>query len=271
MMRLTVLTDNNTYIDQYYLGEPALCIHIEDGDERILFDTGYSDAFLCNAETMGIDLSKLTAIVLSHGHNDHTGGLPFLWKKYDLSGVKLIAHPDVFLNRRYEGLEIGAPYTRKDCEDHGLQVIDGSTPVKLSEKLLFLGSIPRVTAFEGRVPIGEYRKEKVWKPDYLADDSALVYQGEEGPWIITGCSHSGICNIISCALEITGASSVKGVLGGFHLMEKNDILKQTIGFLKTHTEGTLYPCHCVCLEAKCEMMKELPVQEVGVGLQLEVI
>ena len=77
-MKLTVLVDNNTYIDQYYLGEPALSFYIEDGTEKILFDTGYSDAFIKNAEQMGIDLGALTYIVLSHGHNDHTRGLPFL-------------------------------------------------------------------------------------------------------------------------------------------------------------------------------------------------
>ena len=73
-MKLTVLVDNNTYIDQYYLGEPALSFYIEDGDERILFDTGYSDAFIKNAEAMHIDLGRLTYIMLSHGHNDHTRG-----------------------------------------------------------------------------------------------------------------------------------------------------------------------------------------------------
>ena len=77
-MKLTVLVDNNTYIDQYYLGEPAVSYYIEDEGARVLLDTGYSDIFLSNAEKMGIDLSRLTHIALSHGHNDHTGGLRFL-------------------------------------------------------------------------------------------------------------------------------------------------------------------------------------------------
>ena len=83
--------DNNTYIDQYYLGEPAFSVYIEDGAEKILFDTGYSDAFLRNAEQMRIDMNALTYIVLSHGHNDHSRGLTFLWDKYDLKNVKLVA------------------------------------------------------------------------------------------------------------------------------------------------------------------------------------
>ena len=74
-MKLTVLVDNATIIDRYFLAEPAVSYLLEDGDARILLDTGYSDVFLKNARAMGIDLSRVTDIVLSHGHNDHTGGL----------------------------------------------------------------------------------------------------------------------------------------------------------------------------------------------------
>ena len=96
-MKLTVLVDNNTFIDKYYYGEPAVSYYIEAGDKRLLFDAGYSDIFLQNAEKMGIDLSKLTHIVLSHGHNDHSNGLQFLTERVGIAGVELIAHPDCFL------------------------------------------------------------------------------------------------------------------------------------------------------------------------------
>ncbi len=82
-MKLSVLVDNNTYIDQYYCGEPAVSYYIETENKRILFDAGYSDVFLSNAEKMGIDLRGLTHIVLSHGHNDHSGGLQFLFARFE--------------------------------------------------------------------------------------------------------------------------------------------------------------------------------------------
>ena len=77
-MNLYVIVDNNTIIDKYYKGEPALSFYIEDNDCKILFDTGYSDIFLENARKMGINLCDIDCIVLSHGHNDHTCGLQYL-------------------------------------------------------------------------------------------------------------------------------------------------------------------------------------------------
>lgn len=77
MLKLTVLVDNHTYIDQYYLGEPAVSYYLQDGDFTALFDAGYSDVYLRNAAAMGLALPKVDAVVLSHGHNDHTGGLKY--------------------------------------------------------------------------------------------------------------------------------------------------------------------------------------------------
>ena len=272
-MKLTVLMDNNTYIDQYFLGEPAFSVYIEDGEERILFDTGYSDAFIRNAEEMQIDLGALTYIVLSHGHNDHSRGLTFLWDKYDLKNVKLVAHPGVFAPKRYMGLDVGAPFTKEDCLAHGLRVIDVSKPVQITEQLTFLGEIPRVTSFESKEPIGECTDTGL--ADFVMDDSALAYEGKEGVFIVTGCSHSGICNIILQALRCfeeksSGHKTVSGIIGGFHLLKKNQQLTETIRFLGQHTQGMLYPCHCVSFAAKHEMMNTLPLTEVGVGLQLEI-
>ena len=76
-MKLTVLVDNNTYIDQYYLGEPAVCYYIEDGETCLLLATGYSDVYIRNAKALGIDLAQVSVIALSHGHNDHTRGLQY--------------------------------------------------------------------------------------------------------------------------------------------------------------------------------------------------
>ena len=97
-MKLVVLADNNTYIDQYYLAEPALSIYIENGGKKYLFDTVYSDVYLKNAAKLGIDLESLDAVIISHGHNDHTGGLAFYPKRQNKP--LLIAHPEIMEAKR---------------------------------------------------------------------------------------------------------------------------------------------------------------------------
>ena len=93
-MRLTVLTDNTARIDAYYLAEAGVSYYIQDGGKNILFDTGYSDVYVRNAEAMQIDLRQLDTIIFSHGHNDYTGGLHYLPE--DIKGIRILAHPDAF-------------------------------------------------------------------------------------------------------------------------------------------------------------------------------
>ena len=100
-MQLTVLVDNNTLIDRYYLGEPGVAYYLEDGDVRILFDVGYSDIFLRNAQALGIDLSRLQQVVLSHGHNDHTRGLLWLSEQEYFSELQLLAHPEALKPKQF--------------------------------------------------------------------------------------------------------------------------------------------------------------------------
>ena len=268
-MKLTVVVDNNTYIDQYYWGEPALCLYIEDGDRRILFDTGYSEIFMHNAALMGIDLNTLTDIAVSHGHNDHTGGLRHFWEAYDLHNVRLVSHPDAFLPKESEGLEIGAPFRPEELKNH-IDWQPSRSPVRLSDHITWLGEIPRTVPFENGIGIGRYRRDNLWLTDDLADDTAMVYEGEKGLFIITGCSHSGICNILSYTEALFPGRPITGILGGFHLLKDDTRLRQTIQYLKAHTQGTLYPCHCVCLQARHRMMNELPVAETATGLVLDI-
>ena len=86
--------------------------------------------------------------------------------------------------------------------------------------------------------------------------------------MITGCSHSGICNIIEYAKKVCNDNRVIGVIGGFHLFDKDERLNSTIEYLKKNNIKLLYPCHCVSLQAKIEMGKEIEINEVGVGLEL---
>ena len=133
-----------------------------------------------------------------------------------------------------------------------------------------MGEIPRVTDFESKNPIG-FREENGEKtPDFLMDDTGLVYRTAEGLFLITGCSHSGICNMVEYAKQVCGDDRILGILGGFHLLEDNAQLSETIRYLKNCKPKFLYPCHCVCLAGKAAMMAAMPVQEVGVGMTFEI-
>ena len=264
-MKLTILVDNNTYIDQYYLGEPGVSYFIEDCGIRILFDTGYSDVYVRNAKKMGIDLSELDAVVLSHGHNDHTGGLA--WFPKMKRKPKLIGHPQVLERKRVGELTVCSPLAKEVLSDM-FEVCLSSEPVRISEHILYLGQIQRRNTFENTCPIGERFSDGEWKPDFLLDDSALVYidMKEKNISIITGCSHAGICNIIEQAKTVTRISTVKRVIGGFHLLDGKSLQTiRTAEYLKNEKIPYLYPCHCTCFKSKAEIHRNTPVEEVGVG------
>ena len=272
-MNIKVLMDNNTYIDQYYLGEPAVSYYIEVDDKKILFDTGYSDAFIKNAEAMNIDLNKLTTVVLSHGHNDHTRGLKYLNEKINLQKTDIISHPGCFEAKYFDGQFIGAPFTLEDM--YRFNYTPTKKPIEISPNCIFLGEIPQLNDFEPRYSIGvredsELCCSEVFTKDYILDDSAIVLKNEEGIFIVTGCSHSGICNIIEYAKKISNNDNIIGVLGGFHLFEINERLEKTINYLEKENIKNLYHCHCVSLKAKAEMMKKLDIEEVGVGMEISI-
>lgn len=269
MMKLTVLVDNNTFIDQYYLGEPAVCYYIEDGETKILLDAGYSDVYLRNAEMLGIDLSLVSTIAFSHGHNDHTRGLQYFPYQNSVTQVRIVAHPDTFKERMCDGEPIGSPLSEEYLKER-YELILSKEPVRLSEHLTFLGEIPSVNIFERRKSFGVLKDAGTECDDYVADDTALVCKKEDGLFIVTGCSHSGICNIIEYAKQVCGDDRIIGVIGGFHLFEVSDRLMDTIYYFQQNQIRELYPCHCVSFAAKAEIHKNIPIHEVGVGLRIEV-
>lgn len=277
-MKLTVLMDNNTLIDRYFLGEPGLSFLLTGEEKNILFDTGYSSAFLENATKMGLNMLDIDFIVLSHGHLDHTWGLEPLSRKFmenvfegnSNSRPVLVAHPAVF-DPKYEadnpiGMNLSKGYV-KSIFNLNLS----KEPLWITDKLLFLGEIPRQFSFENEKPIGIVKRNGVEEDDYLRDDSALVYLAENGLVLITGCSHAGICNIIAYAQEVTGIDNVKQIIGGFHLLNPDSSrLDKTVEYISTLNLNGLYPCHCTDFHSKHELARKVVVKEVGVGLELEI-
>ena len=189
----------------------------------------------------------------------------------ELSGMEVIAYPSCFDEKVFGEESIGAPYSAADmaaiCRYRQCDR-PCDRPWDISEHLVFLGELPDRAAFEKRNAIGRTRIKGKWQDDYVRDDSALVYRGEEGIFIITGCSHSGICNIVQYAQAVCGQQRVLGIIWGFHLFVAYDRLVRTIDFLKCCGAEQIYPCHCVSLRAKARMMEVLNVKDGGVGMEL---
>ncbi len=261
-MRLTVLTENTARIDVYCLAEPAVCYAIEDEGRHILFDTGYSDVYLRNAKKLGLDLSRTDTVVLSHGHNDHTGGLACF--PQTAARPELFAHPDVFAPRRENGEDIGSPLTHEQAAERFTLRLSRE-PIQITERLTFLGEIPRRLDFEPQDAIGEICRGGEWEDDLLADDSALVYRGQDGLSIITGCSHAGICNILAYAREVCGDERVACIIGGFHLLESSPRIRRTADYIVHCRPMRLRPSHCTCFAARAALHRAVPVEEVCVG------
>ncbi len=275
-MKLTVLVDNNTLIDRYFLAEPGLSILIEDKELSVLFDTGYSDIFIKNAHKMGKDLAHLNFIVLSHSHLDHTWGIEPMLRYFaeleiesrDFSRPVLVAHPETLKSVSAEGFrEFGSLISENKLAKH-FHLSLHRDPKLLTENLIFLGEIPRENDFEGVLSFG--CKEGSTEADKVIEDSALVCKTSKGLVIITGCSHAGICNIIDYAKKVCNENRIVDIVGGFHLQNPSQRqLEGTISYFKDTNPAAVHACHCTDLKSKIALSRVVNLQEVGVGISLE--
>lgn len=279
-LSLTVLVDNSTLTDHYFIGEPGLSFILETKGKKILFDTGYSGAFLTNAEKIGISIHNLDYVVLSHGHRDHTNGLVPLASHLTEAKInalpfqvpELIAHSRCFYPRpKSPDPNIGSIQSEAEVRRQ-FKVNLSDKPLWITENLVFLGEIPRKFSFEWTDP----GKRKIvlvdgsTEPDLLLDDSALAFRSNEGLVIITGCSHAGICNITEYAREVCGERKVVDIIGGLHLLSPGrERIQETGTYLQNLHLKALHACHCTSLSSKIALAGYCPVQEVGSGMKLQ--
>ncbi len=261
-IKISTLSENTAL--HGYIAEYGLSLFIEAEGKRILFDTGLSFSACHNAQLMGIDLTKVDCIVLSHGHLDHTGGLAEMLRRIGRE-TEVIAHPDVFKARytlRDEQTQekfIGIPYSKEELENCGAIFKLSKEPVCITPHIMTTGEIPMLTEYEKVESNLHVRDGENFIPDKIADDLSLVINTESGPVIFTGCGHRGIVNIIRQAQKLTGNNSVYAVIGGIHLYRASDErIQNTIAEFKTRGVKKLGVCHCTGFHASAKISEAFP-------------
>ena len=248
----------------------SLLITVYQGENKqtILLDAGYTKVgLLHNMALLGINIEAIEAIVLSHGHMDHTGSLYGILDKIP-KNIPLVLHPGVFTYPRYTRTPDGDkrlwPQTliRDDLEQKNVDLVESVSPTLIADDMILVtGTVERTTSFEKGMPNALMEKDGELVRDPLIDDQAIVVNlNGKGLVVISGCAHAGIVNTVMFSQKTTGEQNLHAILGGFHLtgpfFEK--IHEDTIEELKKMTPDTVMPMHCTGWKAMQKFQKAFP-------------
>jgi len=220
----------------------------------MLFDTGYTKFGVPhNLEVLGIDLSGIEAVIMSHGHMDHTGSLYPILERLGRP-VTVVLHPEAFHSPRYFGLNDGRkllfPVTLKkeDLTRLGAKILESAEPVSLADgTVMVTGEVERTTPFEKGLPNATLERNGKEEKDSIRDDQAMaIHLKGKGLVVVSGCAHAGIVNTILHARKVTGVDEVYAVIGGFHLSGPmfEPIIEETVKALKAMNLKMIVPMHC---------------------------
>lgn len=252
-VKITTICENSAG-SRYLLGEHGLALLLEVEDQKILFDTGAGLTLTNNAQALGIDLNDLDAVILSHGHFDHTGGLLSLLKHVD--EVPVYAHPKIFeakhrLADKNELKHIGIPCSKQDLENKGANFYLNREATNLGHRIMLSGEIPQTVQNPGADQHFFIKTFSGVVKDPLQDDQAVIIDAPQGLIVVLGCAHAGIINTLYHAIQITGNKMIHTVLGGTHMMnlsfsQINSIVEQLHHFGLQQ----IAPCHCTGMKAR---------------------
>lgn len=260
-VRITMLAENMAH-GPALLAEHGLAYWIDWNGQRVLFDTGQGGVLSSNSHKLGIPLAEADAIVLSHGHYDHTTGLAEAL--HGRGPTTVYAHPAAWepkyaRNRDGTVREIGVPASSHEAiGQQGHRVRPTQSPTQITEWLTVTGCVPRTTDFEDTG--GPFFLDSACsKPDPLIDDQSLFFETPEGLVVLLGCAHSGIINTLRYIGQLTGNKPIRAVIGGTHLVSASpQRIARTIEELQSLQVKTLAPCHCTGMAATVALWNAFP-------------
>lgn len=266
-LRLTVLADDRA--NGGLCAEHGLAVLVETGDARILFDTGQGKSLQANAGLLGVDLSSIDDVVLSHGHYDHTGGLAAVLASNTVARVYLhpaAADAKFARNPAPPHREIGMPTPSREALGAARgRVVWNWNAMEVAPGVIATGGIPGpAPAAAGRF----YLDPGCTRPDPFADEQALVIETVRGLAVLTGCAHAGLPAALDCCRRLCGGRSVLAVFGGFHLAAATDEeLDSAAATLQASGVEVVGPCHCTGERGRRWLQERLPgrVTETAAG------
>ncbi len=262
-IRVTVLVENTAF-GRHVRGEHGLAFWIEIGSKRVLFDTGPGpEVLLHNAEHLAIELASADAVVLSHGHDDHTGGLEEVLRR--ARGVPIFLHPGALaqrFSRKKDGEvhEIGAPCLLDEpfFRARASSVAWTKEATAITDGLWVTGQVPRTSDYEDTG--GDFYLDHTCDiPDPIEDDQAVYFDTGDGTVVLLGCGHAGVVNTLRYVQGLTGGRPIHAVIGGTHLVAASrNRMDRTVAALREMDMGLLAPAHCTGARAQARLASEFP-------------
>jgi 7,8-dihydropterin-6-yl-methyl-4-(beta-D-ribofuranosyl)aminobenzene 5'-phosphate synthase len=259
--RITILCENTAVPAKGILGEHGFSALIETAAGRYLFDTGQGNTLLHNAAALGIDLTRLDKIILSHGHFDHTGGLVQvlgLCKPIDVH-----CHPDIFA-KRFALVRSGRKQTLKPAHGPasaaqlkrlGARLVFNTAFTRIDRRLYLTGEVPRTSAFEKPDSRLVIKKAENIVPDPLKDDQSAILKTGKGLVVIFGCAHSGMINTLQHIRRQLPDDKLHMIIGGTHLGFLSDAqVAESIDRLKSFSIARIGVSHCTGSRAALALM-----------------
>ena len=265
-VKITLLVDNEAA--EGFAKEHGFAAWIEYGKHRVLFDTGHMGALQANAARLGINVADAEAIVISHGHRDHTGTLDKVLAEND--------HAEIYFANQ---IDQARWWYMPDADSYGMPEASRKAFEALSPKRVhalqthhylasgvgITGPVPRLNDFEDTG--GTFHLDDQRGPvDKIEDDQSMWFETDDGLVVLVGCCHSGLSNTIDYIRKISGINKVRGVLGGMHLLQANSQrLEKTFEVMTDWNADFLIPCHCTGMESAKKMEAAIGSQTVKHG------
>ena len=246
-VKITTLIEDNPGENTALKNEHGLSFFIEKDDLRILFDTGQSGAFLHNADQMGVDLSSLDYVVISHGHYDHSGGLRSLVE--NTTDFKLLLGQGFFAEKFGHSNEsttyLGNNFDAKFLDAHNIAYQFAARQLtELAPGIYVVTGFPRIHQDEVLNERFKLRRDDTLHPDSFDDEILLAIDTSEGLVVLLGCSHPGMKNMLDSTVHLLNRP-LYGVLGGTHLIQASEkTFGLSLEYLHQESLKVIGVCHC---------------------------